>query len=1022
MRPELLKLAAFGPYAGELTLDFAQLAGNDFFLIHGPTGAGKTSIFDAICFALYGDASSEVRTAGMLRSAGAAPEVLTYVELTFTLGEEHWRIHRIPAQLRASKRGQGLVKQKHEAVLTRLGTDGEVVETISDLSVVQQRIRNLLGLEIDQFRQVVLLPQGEFRKFLMANTSDRRDIMKVLFDTGLYERIERQLKAQADALQKEYHDAKQQLQVYLEKAGKEADVAAFQTQLQAKEQTVQTLAARTQALTEAQEAARAALTAGEQAHAQLQKVAAARTQLDASRATLQKDAGRKARLAQADKAAQLSDAHVQLQAAQQEAATQARQEQALVAAGQNAKARLAAATQAQAKAQADESQRAHMREQLTQLTGMQPAAEAWQATVKQAETAEKQAAAAQAQAKKVETQLAQTDAEITKLAAELEPLRQQAATAPVAQLQLTQLQEEQKRAVQAAQLAKQLQQAQKAQTEAAEALTQAQQARGQAERQIAQMRELDHLGRAAQLAQTLADGQPCPVCGATSHPHLAVASDKLPTPEEMEQAEQQVKERQQAEQRAQETAQRQAQDVSKLQGQQENLGTVRALDAIATDIQKAQQQVQQAAQAERGLQQRQQRQAELEQAREQQQTQVTQCQQAAQAAATTAAEAKARREEQAAHLPEAYREPGALARQLKQLQSQCEQAEQQAKAADTEYHAAQADYEGRQGEYKTLHAARLAAQEKAGKQEEAFTARCQQAGFAALADWQAAIAGDWQRAEYREQVRQELLQHQQAVHTAQAMLREAEQAAAGVTPPDVAALRAAANQAEQAFMQQQRELAAAQQELHTWQRDAAEMQRLTARSDELTAQYQVVNGLAELARGQDSASGKVSLQSYVLHALLHDVMEAANQRLTRMTRGRYLLQYGERESGSQQGGLDMAIFDNDSGEARPMATLSGGESFLASLALALGLADTVQRNTGGVRLDTMFIDEGFGTLDEETLDVAMRALFDLQKSGRLIGIISHVAELKSLIPARLEVTRTRTGGSTAHFALGTAAE
>ena len=149
-------------------------------------------------------------------------------------------------------------------------------------------------------------------------------------------------------------------------------------------------------------------------------------------------------------------------------------------------------------------------------------------------------------------------------------------------------------------------------------------------------------------------------------------------------------------------------------------------------------------------------------------------------------------------------------------------------------------------------------------------------------------------------------------------------------------------------------------------------------------------------------------------------MEMANQRLLIMSRGQYELHAGQRQRANQQGGLDMEIFDHYSGYARPLATLSGGESFLASLALALGLADVVQACAGGVRLDTMFIDEGFGTLDSETLDVALKALFELQKSGRLIGIISHVEELRSRIPARLEVTKTKSGGSTAHFELGTA--
>lgn len=193
------------------------------------------------------------------------------------------------------------------------------------------------------------------------------------------------------------------------------------------------------------------------------------------------------------------------------------------------------------------------------------------------------------------------------------------------------------------------------------------------------------------------------------------------------------------------------------------------------------------------------------------------------------------------------------------------------------------------------------------------------------------------------------------------------------------------------------------------------LKNIASKNEKLDREYMTAKKLANLASGK--SEGRVSFQSFVLGALLDDVMEAANQRLNIMTGGRYQLQAGDRLAGNKQGGLDMEIFDGDTGHARAIATLSGGESFLASLSLALGLADVVQSYAGGIRLDTMFIDEGFGTLDSQTLDDTIKALLELRKSGRLIGIISHVEELKRRIPVRLEVTKLRSGGSHTEFIL-----
>ena len=210
----------------------------------------------------------------------------------------------------------------------------------------------------------------------------------------------------------------------------------------------------------------------------------------------------------------------------------------------------------------------------------------------------------------------------------------------------------------------------------------------------------------------------------------------------------------------------------------------------------------------------------------------------------------------------------------------------------------------------------------------------------------------------------------------------------------------------------QAQAAAVQEQLQQCRKNLDEVAKESAA---VQKQYAILNELDIVANG-DRKGGSITFQNYVLHAWLEDIIGAANRRLLSMTGERYELVAAAHRGGGQ-GGLDMDIFDNDTGVSRPLETLSGGESFLASLSLALGLSDTVQDYAGGIHLDTMLIDEGFGTLDSETLDTAMKALMQLQKHGRLVGIISHVEELQQSIPVRLEVRKLPHGGSTAAFNL-----
>ncbi|MEZ5448889.1 MAG: SbcC/MukB-like Walker B domain-containing protein [Thiolinea sp.] len=312
-------------------------------------------------------------------------------------------------------------------------------------------------------------------------------------------------------------------------------------------------------------------------------------------------------------------------------------------------------------------------------------------------------------------------------------------------------------------------------------------------------------------------------------------------------------------------------------------------------------------------------------------------------------------------------------------------------------------------------AAQRAAQEastllhSATEQREQATSAWQQADT----DWQQALAASpfadeaaYQAACLNPQQQQALettIQAQlQALQTAQAVLSERQAATAGHTPPDLEALQQAKQAAEQQLQQAEHDLQQAQARLHELQQVARQHAKHQQRLDELEEHYQVIGTLAELATGRNPL--RLSLQRFVLGVLLDDVLLAASARFYQMSKGRYELRRKDtRNKGNRAGGLDLLVSDAYTGKEREAATLSGGESFMAALSLALGLSDVIQGYAGGIRLDTLFIDEGFGSLDEQALELAIRTLTELRDSGRLVGVISHVSELRNQIPQQLQV-------------------
>lgn len=1021
MKPEILTICAFGPYQKKICLDFSILSEQPFFLIHGATGAGKTSIFDAICYALYGEAATEARTPRMLRNREAGPEVDTYVDLTFCVRDTHWHIRRNPEYMRKAKRGTGLARQAPEVVLERL-EDGKVMESWTRDGEVQARIVRLLGFQCKQFRQVVLLPQGEFRRFLMADTSARKEIMKVLFNTEIYQKLEDKLKEKAAAVSKSYEGLAEKQRLYLAEANAK-DEAEFAVLLKQREQQAAALAAQTAALQSVKEQRERQYDAARETMVKFTQADEAAKELRKWEDTVPKDRETKALLDRADRAAALADLAKQLRDARQDAAGREKELENLEQQGKKLAAAHNRAKENFTKVQQQKPAHDAEREALIVMQGLLEVARELEQVEKDAAAKKDASKRWQQQAEAARQELAEGEQKLKASQQRAEALQKEAMAVDSLKLRQQNLLSEQEKAVAAAKSRELVQKAAASCEQAGKAAEQAEKEWQTARAELTHLRELAREARAVLLAEDLEEGEPCPVCGATHHPQLAKAVTKVVTDEMIEDEEAAVSALEKKHQAAAAKAQEQAGKLAAARAQAEALAKQlagREPAELAGELAKAKDDLQNAEKAARayGSLMKEIENGQQEQARQKERVAGLEQRAAASTAEAAAAQALVRDKQAQLAGRELPAAPQELARQWQQREDAWQAAEKAAVAAERDFHSLETRYHAAQSAWMTKREELKRSQEQAAALQQGFAERLERAGFADEAAHAEALRGSWRDADYRDNVRQELLAHEQALHTARTNLAKCQAVVEKLEKPDIVAAEKAAKEAQQSWQRALRESSSAETVLKSWQKRAKDLAALREQSGALTASYARITGLSELASGKTGS--RVSFQTYVLHSLLDDVMEMANQRLLIMSRGQYELHAGQRQRANQQGGLDMEIFDHYSGYARPLATLSGGESFLASLALALGLADVVQACAGGVRLDTMFIDEGFGTLDSETLDVALKALFELQKSGRLIGIISHVEELRSRIPARLEVTKTKSGGSTAHFELGTA--
>ncbi|MFI8893271.1 AAA family ATPase [Streptomyces paradoxus] len=991
MRLHRLAVTAFGPFGGTQTVDFDDLSSAGLFLLHGPTGAGKTSVLDAVCYALYGSVPGARQGGGQgtaLRSDHAAPATRTEVTLDLTVAGRRLEITRQPPWERPKKRGTGTTLDKAQTWLREYdATAGAWKDLSRSHQEIGEEITQLLGMSREQFCQVVLLPQGDFARFLRADAEARGKLLGRLFDTRRFADVEKRLAERRRATETQVRDGDAEL---LADAHRMQQAAGDAMELPA-------LAPGEPGLAEAvlSAAAVARSTAREQLTVAVCALTAAEsTQAAAGRVLddIRELARLQRRFAQArDRGASLeqgAEAYREAQALME----RARKAEAVAPAldlreSSEAEHRRAAAAEARARALLPEtfadagaaglaSAARRTAEELGGLDAARRAERRLAELLDERAGLDRQEHADADLLHEAEAWLDGWEETSTALQARVDSAQKDAALAE----QLAERREPARQRLRAARLRDQLAQDT---DRAVERVRTAQDEALRAKQHWLDLKEQRLNGIAAELAANLTDGEPCAVCGATEHPAPA---RKVAGHVDREAEEHALT----AYQRADE---QRAEDERRLGVAREALA---AASAEAGDTPTAQL-VHEAEELEERYTRARSAAAELHAAQER----LRQAGHEHERRLAARQEAAVRTASRVGHRERLDRERAALEEELDRARGSLDSVAARA-----------AQLERRTALLTDAADAARAAEDSAQRLKDA-DARLADAAFrAGFETPQAAAAALLDPAAHRElQHRLDAWQHEEAA--VRAVLAEADTAAAAREPqadPD------AAQRTADAADRRLRDAASAHDAAR---RRCAELDRLSARAAAsvrrlapLREEYDRVARMAGLAAGTSADNERrMRLESYVLAARLEQVAAAATVRLRRMSSGRYTLVHSDDRTGRGRSGLGLHVVDAWTGRERDTATLSGGETFFASLALALGLADVVTDEAGGVRLDTLFIDEGFGSLDDQTLDEVLDVLDSLRERDRSVGIVSHVPDLRRRIHAQLEVVKGRSGSA-----------
>lgn len=1041
MRPQTLTLKAFGPYIDE-TIDFSTFYGNNIFLIAGKTGSGKTTLFDGICFALFGKTNGSNREPKEMRSTFATSKEETSVTFTFEAQNKRYEITRSPAQTLLKLKGEGTREVPAKATITVYNDSGEELEQFSKISEVDAVIEEVVQLNSDQFRQIVMIPQGEFRRFLNADSGDKEIILRKLFGTDIYRQFSEKLKEQKKAAAGQLAKKETALAAVLgrahwnqEKPETETDgFSGLKEEFDLLKKAKKDMTHRLEEIKEVLERLNNETSEADQFLKEQQTIqgyvdeqkelTTSLEQLDQLRPHVQEL--RTGVQAYEQAAAfeplmhKIKETEYALEEAQKnEAAVKKQQAEAQVALNESQKM--------QERVEREREEQNQRTEQLIKLEQLQTSIKQYQESKTQSEQQTKVVLILEQEKAALTTKQQELQQEKHDLKQELESLTKKQNQYYQDKDKLQLWQQRQTELTELLQLKEQKRQQGVELQDKQAALTTAQQNLQSAKNEYKQVKSDWAKVQIQKLAADLVEGEPCPVCGSTEHPMHVEQNKSAQSGIELEQNLEAKEEQVAAYQTENEVLLHTISQLEKKQKQFEGNITQQTeqwntfaeqllltttdhseqLEELTQWVTNLRQQIDQLTMELSQRQAWEEKHSAIKVYIEQNQTKLDAKITELQSAVSQSDQIRGRLEQLQQGIPEKYLDTECYKTEVQMLNEATNNWTEEYEKATDAVRVAEKTLEQQQYTLKTIEDLIITTKEKHHALIKQLTTEIESSDFASTEEVENTLRNKGLIANWRE----EISQFEKELYNIQQNLKKNKEKLADQPEPKVAEAKIVYEQLSEQHTQKNSELVLLEEHCRQNRQVLKEAEVILSQQKQAVEWYTEIVELSDVANG-DTGSSKLGLERYVLSYYLEEVLHIANQRLQKLSNNRYWFDLN-RESGSYKNrtGLEINIYDDHAGGIRNVGTLSGGESFVAALSLALSLSDVVQRQSGGIQIEAIFIDEGFGSLDEDALDKAVEALMQIDGDGKLVGIISHVKELKERIPDKILVHALGTGKS-----------